>query len=62
MNQNHSQIKEEIKCEAITFNQSFECCSVCGKSEEIKPAIPGLLHRTIICVDCQWRLSNGQPC
>ena len=33
-------------------HQTFNDCPDCGKTWETKPPIQGIIHRTILCIEC----------
>jgi hypothetical protein len=35
-------------------NETWNTCPSCGVNWQDIPAIPGLLHRTKLCDECQW--------
>lgn len=49
-------LPEDVTSEEIKDNLTWNTCPNCHLSWETKPPIPGLLHRTILCHNCQEKV------
>lgn len=49
---------DDIRVPSKSDLDTWNDCPNCGKTWQTIPAIPGLIHRTVLCKECQAKKRN----